>query len=233
MIILLMGPPGAGKGTQARRIEEKYDIIQLATGDMFRERIASGDAFGKKIKDIVEGGNLVPDELTIQMIKDRIAQPDCENGFILDGFPRTVEQAEGLAEMLSEAGLQLDTVVQIEADDDALVERISGRFTCSDCDEGYHDSFKKPKVEDTCDCCGAEGKFTRRADDTEEKVKVRLGVYHGQTAPVLTYYEGKNMLEKVDGMQDMDDVTTSISAILDGIVGGDARPRKNGSNPTL
>ena len=125
MIILLMGPPGAGKGTQARRIEDKYNIVQLATGDMFRERIASGDAFGKKIKDIVEGGNLVPDELTIQMIKDRIAQPDCENGFILDGFPRTVEQAEGLADMLSEAGLQLDTVVQIEADDDALVERLS------------------------------------------------------------------------------------------------------------
>lgn len=233
MIIVLVGPPGAGKGTQARRIADKYGIPQLSTGDMFREKIASGDELGKKIKDIVESGNLVPSEITIQMIVDRIKEPDCANGFLLDGFPRNVEQAEGLEKALAEAGKSLDAVVQLDVNDDELVERISGRFTCSCCDEGYHDKFKKPAVEDTCDACGAEGQFKRRADDTPEKVKVRLDVYHDQTAPILAYYQSRDLLDQVDGMQDMDKVSEDISAVLDAIAAGDAPKRKNGSNPKI
>ena len=214
MIIILIGPPGAGKGTQAKHISEKYGMVHLATGDMFREKIASGDELGKKIKDIVESGNLVPDELTVKMIEERISQDDCDKGFILDGFPRTVEQAEQLEQMLDSKGLKLDAVLQIDVDDDALVERVSGRFTCSKCGEGYHDKFKKPVVSGRCDSCCAEDSFTRRADDTAEKVKVRLDLYHEQTAPILPFYEDKALLKKVGGMQDMDKVTKDIFDIL-------------------
>ncbi len=214
MIIILIGPPGAGKGTQAKHITEKYGIVHLATGDMFREKIASGDELGKKIKDIVESGNLVPDELTVKMIEDRISKSDCEGGFILDGFPRTVEQAKQLEKMLEKHGLKLDAVLQIDVDDDALVDRISGRFTCSECGEGYHDCFKKPAIENQCDGCGEEDCFTRRADDTPEKVKVRLDLYHKQTTPILPFYKEKELLKKVDGLKNMDNVTSDIFEIL-------------------
>ncbi len=217
MIIVLMGPPGAGKGTQARHIVDKYNVTHLATGDMFREKIASGDDVGVKIKEMVESGRLVPDELTIQMIADRIEQPDCKNGFILDGFPRTVEQAEGLDMMLKEHGLFMDGALEIKVDDNALVDRISGRFSCSDCGEGYHDDFKPSAVSDICDCCGGEHKFVRRADDTAEKVKTRLGIYHEQTAPILPFYEQRNMLHTVDGMGSMEDVKINIFSVLDGL----------------
>ncbi|TVQ82329.1 MAG: adenylate kinase [Micavibrio sp.] len=233
MIIVLMGPPGAGKGTQARRVADKYNIPQLSTGEMFREKIASGDELGKQIKEIVESGKLVPSEITIKMIAERIAEDDCANGFLLDGFPRTVEQAEGLEKALKEMGRDLDHVIQIAADDQELIDRIAGRFSCSDCDEGYHDKFKKPAVENICDCCGAEDKFTRRKDDTPEKVKVRLDVYHEQTAPVLAYYEAQERVAHVDGMQDIDKVTDDISAIIDKSAADDGPQRKNSSNPRL
>ena len=214
MNIILIGPPGAGKGTQARILTEKYGIRQLSTGDMFRERIASGDEFGKKAKGIMDLGQLVPDEMTIQMIAERISQPDCKGGFILDGFPRNVAQAEALEKMLKERNMKLDAVIQIEVDDEKLIERISGRFACGGCGEGFHDTFKKPKVKDTCDSCGQVGKFARRSDDNAETVRERLVTYHNKTKPILPYYIERGMLKTVDGMAPMDQVTKSIEAIL-------------------
>ncbi len=225
MIILLMGPPGAGKGTQARRLMDKYGIVQLATGDMFRAKIAAGDELGVQIKDIVERGSLVPDELTVKMIADRIAQDDCKNGFILDGFPRTVKQAEALEEMLKKRGATLNAAIQIGVNDDVIVDRISGRFTCSCCSEGYHDTFKKPKVEDKCDECGEEGTFTRRADDNEKAVRIRLKAYEDQTAPILPFYKERNLLHVVNGMADMDMVTAEIVKVL-----GDNPKKPHGFN---
>jgi len=215
MNIILMGPPGAGKGTQSRRLMDKYGVIQLATGDMFREKIASGDKLGQQIKGIIEAGKLVPDEITVAMIAERISQDDCKNGFILDGFPRTVVQAETLAKTLAEKNLTLDFVIQISVDDDKLVERITGRFTCSGCGEGFHDTFKQPAVKNKCDGCGAEDSFTRRADDNEETIRARLKTYHDQTAPIIPYYRERSMLTIVDGMDDMDKVTAKIEDVLD------------------
>lgn len=210
--ILLMGPPGAGKGTQARRLMDKYGIVQLATGDMFREKIASGDELGLKIKDTIEAGHLVPNELTIAMISDRISQDDCQNGFILDGFPRNVAQAEALEGMLADKNLKLDAAIEIGVDDAKLVERITGRFTCDACGEGYHDTFKPTSKDGVCDACGAEDKFSRRADDNEETIVARLKTYHEQTAPILPFYKSRDLLVTVDGMADMDAVTDEITA---------------------
>ncbi|WP_372089187.1 adenylate kinase [Tistrella mobilis] len=214
MILILLGPPGAGKGTQSQRLVDAYGIVQLSTGDMLRAEVKSGSVLGNRVKAIMDAGQLVPDQAIIDMIAGRIGQDDCRNGFILDGFPRTVAQAEALDGMLASQGLKLDHVIEMKVDDGALVERITGRFACARCGAGYHDTFQKPKVEGVCDVCGST-EFTRRKDDNAETVKSRLEAYHAQTAPLLPYYEAKGLLRTVDGMADIDDVTRALKAILD------------------
>ena len=213
--IILIGPPGAGKGTQALRLRDKYALVHVSAGDLFRARVKDpNDPMGQQIKAILESGALVPDQITIQMIAERLQQPDCAKGFILDGFPRSIAQAEALDEMLATHGITLTAVIQMEVDDDKLVERISGRFTCSQCNEGYHDVFKKPRDPHICDSCGAVDAFTRRSDDNAEAVRARLATYYSQTTPILPFYEGKGMLKRVDGMASMDEVTARIEALL-------------------
>ena len=215
MNIILLGPPGAGKGTQAQRLQQERGMVQLSTGDMLRAAVASGSDLGKKAKGIMERGELVPDELMVGLIEDRIAQPDCAKGFILDGFPRTQAQAEALDRMLTASGAKLDRVIEMEVDEKALTERIVGRFSCAKCGTGYHDKFKRPKVEGICDVCGNK-EFTRRKDDNAETVKTRMAAYRAQTEPLLPYYGTRGVLRKVDGMAPMDTVYRQISAILAG-----------------
>ena len=213
MNLIVLGPPGAGKGTQAKRLESAYGIVQLSTGDMLRVEVASGSEVGRKAKEIMEAGGLVPDDLIIDMISGRIDQDDCKKGFILDGFPRTTPQAEALDGMLREKSLKLDFVIEMKVDDEAMVERITGRYTCAKCGAGYHDSFQKPKVEGVCDKCGSS-EFTRRADDNAETVRARLAAYHEQTAPIITYYAGKGSLQSIDGMAAIDEVTAQMKEVI-------------------
>jgi adenylate kinase len=213
MNIILLGAPGAGKGTQAKRIEEKYGAVQLSTGDMLRAAVKAGSPIGLKAKPIMEAGKLVPDEILIDMIAERIALPDCASGFILDGFPRTVPQAEALDAMLARVAQKLDHVIEMKVDEAALLDRVTGRFTCAKCGTGYHDRHKPPKRPGVCDVCGST-EFTRRADDTAEAMKTRLAAYHQQTAPILPYYRSKGTYAAVDGMAEIDEVTRQIGAIL-------------------
>jgi len=215
MNLILLGPPGAGKGTQARMLAEAHGIVQLSTGDMLREAVASGSALGKQAKQVMEAGELMPDDIIVAMIAERIEAPDCANGFILDGFPRTTGQAEALDSMLADKGLALDRVIEMQVEDDILVDRISGRFTCARCGEGYHDTFKRPRTEGVCDKCGGT-EFTRREDDNAGTVRARLVAYHEQTAPILPYYAEKGVLASVDGMADIDEVGRQIAASLAG-----------------
>lgn len=214
MNLILLGPPGAGKGTQASTLQKEYGLAKLSTGDMLREAAASGSELGNHVKDIMARGALVDDQIMIDLIRERIAQPDCQSGFILDGFPRTVAQAEALDIMLKEAGSPLDHVIELGVQDDILVERISGRFSCAKCGEGYHDTHKQPKVRGTCDACGST-EFSRRADDKAETVAKRLDAYHAQTAPLLPYYKARGILATVDGMAEIGDVMEQITAILE------------------
>jgi adenylate kinase len=213
MRLILLGPPGAGKGTQAKRLEESRGLVQLSTGDMLRAAVTSGSALGQQAKRVMEAGELMPDEIIIDMIAERIDQPDCRNGFVLDGFPRTTRQAAALDDMLAKKNAALDGVIELAVDESALIERISGRFSCAKCGAGYHEKFKRPKVDGVCDVCGAT-EFSRRKDDNAETVAARLEAYRGQTAPILPYYEGRKLLRRVDGMAEVDEVTRQIEAIL-------------------
>jgi adenylate kinase len=213
MNLILLGPPGAGKGTQAKRLEQAHGLVQLATGDMLRAAIASGSEVGRRVKAIMDTGSLVSDDIIIEMIAQRIAAPDCKNGFILDGFPRTVPQAEALDRMLAERGQRLDAVILMQVDEAALIDRLSGRFTCAKCGASYHDRYARPQVEGECDLCGAT-EFVCRADDRPEAVATRFAAYRNQTAPILPYYRDRGILRSIDGMADIDEVARQIEAVL-------------------
>lgn len=214
MNIILLGPPGAGKGTQASRLQDERGMVQLSTGDMLRAAVKDGTPVGLRAKAVMEAGELVSDEIVSGIIGEALDKLPAETGVIFDGYPRTAAQAESLDEILSARGRKLDHVIELAVDEDALVERITGRFTCAKCGEGYHDRFKQPKVAGTCDQCGST-EFKRRPDDNEETVRTRMAEYRAKTAPILPIYEARGLLKRVDGMADIDVVNASIEAILD------------------
>ena len=215
MKLVLLGPPGAGKGTQAQRLKERYGLAHLSTGDMLRGAVTAGTAVGREAKAIMDAGRLVPDEVINRLVDERIDEPDSAAGFILDGFPRTVVQAEALDAMLAKRGATLDGVIELQVDDEALVDRISGRFACARCGAGYHDRFQPTARPEVCDACGSR-EFVRREDDNPETVRARLEAYHAQTAPLLPYYRGKGLVRAIDGMAPIDEVTASIWRALNG-----------------
>lgn len=215
MRLILLGPPGAGKGTQAAWIRDTYGIPQLSTGEMLRAAVAKGTEVGREAKAVMERGALVSDEIINRIVAERIDEPDCAQGFILDGYPRTLAQAEALDQMLRQRGLRLDAVIEFTVDDEALVERIAGRFSCAKCGAGYHDKFKPTAVPGVCDACGST-EFVRRKDDNAETVKARLDAYHAQTAPLLPYYEAEGLVRPVDGMGPIDAVQAAIARALEG-----------------
>jgi adenylate kinase len=213
MQLILLGPPGGGKGTQAKKLQEDAGLVQLSTGDMLRAAVASGSPIGLQAKAVMEAGRLVSDEIVINIIADRIEQPDARKGFVLDGFPRTIAQAEALDALLKAKGRKIDAAIEVRVPDAFIVERITGRFTCAKCGTGYHDKFHRPRVEGTCDKCGSHN-FVRRPDDNETAVRTRLEAYHRQTAPLLPYYEKEGILHVVDGTQSIDEVTKRIKAVV-------------------
>lgn len=213
MNIILLGPPGAGKGTQAKYLEKKYGLKQLATGDMLREYVKKDTDLAREMKVIMDSGKFMADEIVVNMISERLDEDDVKNGFILDGFPRTVDQAKALDAMLAEKKMKLDAVIEMKVDDEALVERITGRFSCAECGASYHDKFNPTQVENICDFCGSSN-FSRRTDDTAETVRVRLQTYYEQTLPILPYYRQTAILTTIDGMADIEEVTKAIETII-------------------
>lgn len=214
MNLILLGPPGAGKGTQASRLVKERGLVQLSTGDMLRAAVAAGTPVGQKARSVMAAGGLVSDEIVNGILSERLDHDDARQGFILDGYPRTTVQAQALDTMLKDKGLVLDRVIELAVDEDALVDRITGRFTCAKCGEGYHDRHKLPKVAGVCDVCGST-EFKRRPDDNAETVRTRMAEYRAKTAPILPHYEALGLVSRVDGMADMDAVAASIDEVLD------------------
>jgi adenylate kinase len=212
-VLILLGPPGAGKGTQARMLEDSFGLVQLSTGDLLRAAVAAGTEAGKQAKAVMEAGGLVSDEIVIAILRDRLQEADCAKGVILDGFPRTTVQAQALDMLLAENGQRINAAISLEVDDAAMVTRISGRYTCAGCGEGWHDSFKQPKVAGTCDKCGGT-EFNRRADDNAETVTSRLEAYHAQTAPLIDYYAKHGALSRIDAMGSIPDIASGMGAIV-------------------
>ncbi len=212
-VIILLGPPGAGKGTQARMLQERFGLVQLSTGDLLRAAVAAGTEAGKQAKAVMEAGGLVSDEIVLAVLKDRMEDPDVREGIILDGFPRTTGQAAALDSLLAEQGQKVSAAVSLEVDDAAMVERIAGRFTCANCGEGYHDRFKPPAVDGVCDKCGST-EFTRRPDDNADTVRERLAAYHAQTAPLIAHYERLGVLSRVDAMGPIKDIGQALGAVV-------------------
>lgn len=213
MNIILLGPPGAGKGTQAQRLVEHHGMKQLSTGDMLRAAVKNATPTGLKVKAIMEAGALVSDEIVSALISDELAAMGPDTGAIFDGYPRTEAQAHALDGILEQHGRSLDRVIELEVDEDALVDRITGRFTCASCGTGYHDRYKQPEVAGVCDVCGST-EFKRRPDDNEETVRTRMQEYRSKTAPILPIYEARGIVSRVDGMASMDDVTATIEALI-------------------
>ena len=211
--LILLGPPGAGKGTQARMLEESFGLVQLSTGDLLRGAVAAGTEAGLAAKAVMEKGELVSDEIVLAVLKERLAQPDLAAGTILDGFPRTAGQAAALDALLAERGEKIDAVISLKVEDEAMVERVSGRFTCGGCGEGYHDSFKQPARPGVCDKCGGT-EMKRRADDNAETVRTRLQAYHADTAPLIDYYAARGALTEIDAMAEIGRVRAEMEAIV-------------------
>lgn len=215
-VLILLGPPGAGKGTQARMLEEDYGLVQLSTGDMLRAAVAAGSDAGKRAKAVMEAGQLVSDDIVLAILRDRMGQPDVAKGIILDGFPRTDGQAAALDGLLAGSGQRVTAAISLEVDDEAMVGRVSGRYTCAKCGEGYHDQFKLPAKAGVCDKCGGTD-MKRRADGNAETVRERLKAYHAQTAPLIAYYAGKGVLQKIDAMGPIADIREALGSIVIGI----------------
>ena len=211
-VLILLGPPGAGKGTQARMLQDRFGLVQLSTGDLLRGAVAAGTDAGRAASKVMEAGGLVSDEIVTAILRDRMAGPDCAQGVILDGFPRTTAQANALDALLAETGQRIDAAISLEVDPARMVIRIAGRFTCGDCGEGYHDDFKQPRVAGTCDTCGGTT-MTRRPDDTAQTVMARLDAYDAQTAPLLDHYEAKGVLRRIDAMGEIDTIASTLQAL--------------------
>ena len=216
-VLILLGPPGAGKGTQARMLEKQFGLVQLSTGDLLRAAVAAGTPAGQAADEVMKSGALVSDQIVIDILRDRLTEPDCASGVILDGFPRTDVQAEALDSLLAENGQKINAAISLEVDDTAMIERVAGRYTCADCGEGFHDSFKIPTQAGVCDGCGSTD-MKRRADDNAETVGGRLIAYHAQTAPLISYYEGKGALQRVDAMGPIDTIGASLSNVVQGVI---------------
>jgi adenylate kinase len=215
MNIILLGPPGAGKGTQAAMLVEERAMVQLSTGDMLRAAVAAGTPVGLEAKAVMASGALVSDEIVNNILSERLDAPDVKGGFILDGYPRTPAQAAALDALLAEKGMHLDYVIELAVDEEALVDRITGRFSCARCGAGYHDRYKLPRAEGVCDVCGSH-EFKRRPDDNEATVRTRMAEYRAKTAPILPFYEAKGLVRRVDGMAPIGEVKAQIDAILEG-----------------
>jgi adenylate kinase len=213
----LLGPPGAGKGTQARMLEKQFGLVQLSTGDLLRAAVAAGTPAGQAADEVMKSGALVSDQIVFNILRDRMNEPDCASGVILDGFPRTNVQAEALDNLLAENGQKINAAISLEVDDTAMIERVAGRYTCADCGEGFHDSFKIPTQVGVCDVCGSTD-MKRRADDNAETVGGRLVAYHAQTAPLIRYYEGKGALQRIDAMGPIDTIGASLSTVVQGVI---------------
>jgi adenylate kinase len=212
-VLILLGPPGAGKGTQARMLEEDFGLVQLSTGDLLRAAVAAGTEAGKKAKAVMEAGQLVSDDIVLAILKDRMAEPDVGKGIILDGFPRTAGQASALDGLLADGGGKVTAAISLEVDDAAMIARVSGRYTCAGCGEGYHDQFKQPATAGTCDKCGGTV-MKRRADDNAETVRERLQAYHAQTAPLIAHYDRLSVLERVPAMGSIDGIRARLAEIV-------------------